>query len=443
MARTKRTRNPFGTILEKTVIVGGRPRKVWDVRKRYSATDSAGNVLRDARGRKLYRDKTRRCYSKSEAAAALMSLPAEIAEKNRVAGEESARTRERDFTFRELIERFRADEIRPAVVLKGRKIAGYKQNIDSVHYMADLLADYFGDRLIRSITFGDLQTFRTWYASRPTKRGGLPAVSTVNEKMSFLRRVLNYAIRIYWLDVSPFKRGPALIDKAGEAVRNRMLTFEEEERLLAACVDYKSVTFTRRHRDSYRKGPGLEVVTQKTYVGRGRLRGLIIAALDTAMRRGEIFALRWDQIDFDARVIRLTGDAAARTKTGRAGVLPMTGRFYDELRRIRETSPPRETVFERYDIRRAFTGACEDAGIEDLQFRDLRSTGATRMILAGNAESQVMKVTRHGRLKTFLDHYTNVDILNAQKIGRKLDDFIENETDKVDRKGEPEIRKAS
>lgn len=424
MPRTKPSRNPFGTILEKVVTINGKRRTVYDVRKRYPVTGPDG--------KKTYRDKTKRCYSKVEAQAVLMSLPAEIREKQEADALKAKQRAERAYTFRELVEAFRAQEAKPAVILKGRKVTGYKQDIKNVHRVLDLLADHFGDKPILEITFADLENFRTWYSKRPTARGGLPAIATVNEKMSFLRRLFNFAIQIYWMDVSPFKRGASLIDKAGEAVRNRMLTFEEEKRLLDACGEVKTVTFERRLRAGYRRGEGTETVTQSIPIRRGKLKRLIITALDTAMRRGEIFNLRWGQIDFEKRVIRITGTAAAETKTGQAGVLPMTERLRKVLLEIYDKQKPDAKVFGRYDLRTAFKAACKDAGITDLQFRDLRSTAATRMVLAGNAESQVMKITRHGRLKTFLDHYTNVDERNARTIGASLDDFMEKESEKAD-----------
>jgi len=434
MPRTKETRNPFGTIEEKQIVMKGKKRKVWDVRKRYAAQDADGNFLLDSKGKKIYREKTRRCYSLSEAQTALMSMPAEIREKQEKEKLEELKHRKKLYTFRELVARFRKTEVKPAVIVGGRKISGYKQDLENVKRILDLFENYFGDRIISEFTYHDLESFRSWYAERHTKRDKLPSVSTINEKMSFLRRLFNFAIEIYWLDVSPFQRGKSLVSRSSETVRNRMLTFDEEKRLLAACTDYKTVTFERKNRKNYKKGEGTEEVTQRVPVGRKRLGFLIICALDTAMRRGEIFNLEWWQIDFDRKVIYLTREAAAATKTGKGGVLPMTQRLETVLSEIYNNSGGRrgknDKVFEHYDFRKAFESACRDAKIDDLQFRDLRSTGATRMVLAGNAESQVMKVTRHTQLKTFLEHYSNVDIINAQNIGKNLDIFLENQQSK-------------
>jgi integrase len=433
MPRQKSDRNPFGTILEKTVVVQGKPRKVWDVRKRYAVTDSDGNFVLDARGKKTYKDKTRRCYTKSEALAALPSLPAEISEKKAKTAARARKEENKEYTFSELIRRFRASEVKPAVIVGGKKIAGYKQDLDNVKRVLDLLDRRFGAKILKEITYDDLDEFRTWYSQQKTAHDKLPSVSTINEKMSFLRRLFNFARETGWIDVSPFQRGRSLIDKEAANSRNRMLTFEEEDRLLAACTDFKTVTYERKNRAAYSKGVGREEITQVTPIHRAKLRRLIIAALDTAMRRGELFNLEWWQIDFKIGVIYLTKEAAEKTKTGKKGVLPMTKRLRACLEELaaHQTPRPNQKVFEKYDIRKAFLGACKDAGIDDLQFRDLRSTGATRMVLAGNPHTQVMKVTRHTRLDTFLEHYTNVDIINAQEIGGNLDEFLKKQQRKV------------
>src|SRR5437762_1424962 len=82
---------------------------------------------------------------------------------------------------------------------------------------------------------------------------------TVNRELGVLRRVLNVALANGWIHRSPFTMGKSLISVGDEKPRERILTLEEEARLLAAC-----------------EGP------------RAHLRAILICALDTGMRRGEL-----------------------------------------------------------------------------------------------------------------------------------------------------------
>ena len=62
------------------------------------------------------------------------------------------------------------------------------------------------------------------------------ATVTVNRELRLLRRVLNVALANGWIHKSPFTMGKSLISVGDEKPRARILTREEEERLLAACT---------------------------------------------------------------------------------------------------------------------------------------------------------------------------------------------------------------
>lgn len=107
--------------------------------------------------------------------------------------------------------------------------------------------------------------------------------------------MLNVAQAEGWLIRNPFKTGESLISIADEKQRERILAPEEESRLLAAC------TGRRKH-----------------------LREIIIAALDTGCRRGELLKLRWNDVEFESRTITIQ---AFNTKTMRERKLTMTTRL--------------------------------------------------------------------------------------------------------------------
>lgn len=135
-----------------------------------------------------------------------------------------------------------------------------------------------------------------------------------------------------------------------ENQRSRYLTPEDGMRLLAACIG-----------------------------DREQLRPIILLAVNTGMRRGEILSLRWSQVDFQRGVIHLV-----RTKSGKGRDVPINLVVRDEWLRLRQNSS--EFVFTSQKTgkalthcKRAFASARRVAGIQDLHFHDLRHTAATRM----------------------------------------------------------------
>src|SRR5262249_52902687 len=196
-----------------------------------------------------------------------------------------------------------------------------------------------------------------------------------------------------WLTRNPFEMGESLISLADENRRDRILTRDEETRLLAVCDGR-----------------------------RAHIRPLIIAAVDTGMRLGELLKLRVADVDFDANLIRVR---KTTTKTWEGRTIGITTRLRGELQQLweRGTGDIDESVFGIKDnIKRAFTTARKLALIEDVHFHDLRHTATTRMIQAGMPPMEVMKITGHKQIATFL-RYLNTDHQTARRAAAALDSY--------------------
>jgi integrase len=112
----------------------------------------------------------------------------------------------------------------------------------------------------------------------------------------------------------PFNRcSTSLISKADETKRERILSFDEERRLLTACGE-RTITYTRKGKE----------ITAKLKTGREHLKAIIIAALDTAMRRGELFKLQWEDVNLTNGLIYVK---AMNTKTQTRRIVGITPRL--------------------------------------------------------------------------------------------------------------------
>ena len=130
------------------------------------------------------------------------------------------------------------------------------------------------------------------------------------------------------------------------------------------------------------------------------LRSIVVAALDTGMRRGEILGQRWEHVDFTRRLLYVT---RSKTPEGEAREIPLTQRLFDLLDNHRQVEGLVFTFKSRplRRIKTAWKAAIRRAGIRYFRFHDLRHTFNTRLMEAG-----VMQEVR----KALMGHSSGEDV---------------------------------
>lgn len=176
-------------------------------------------------------------------------------------------------TFSDLAEKYGENKLLAAVYQNGVKISG-RRSLMPVKSSLEVLKGYFGTKVIRSIKTADIDAFKKHRLNTPTIHGRQRKIASVNRELELLRGILNYAVQNEWLIKNPFSLTKGVISKAAEVERERVLSADKEQRLLYACTGRRS-----------------------------HLRPLLICALDMAMRRGEIFKMRWSDIRFETMEI--------------------------------------------------------------------------------------------------------------------------------------------
>ncbi len=231
---------------------------------------------------------------------------------------------------------------------------------------------------VDAITRADVEAVRVWRRqeqaagnSRPGTKGG--EVGT-NRVLSRLRHVFSWAIAEGHLTDTPFKRGPVSVVKLETSVEGaRTRRLEPSVTLPDGTVREGEETRLLKH-----AGP--------------HLHALIIAALSTGCRLGELLSLQWLQIRRDeqgqARWLVLP---AAKTKTAEARVIPVGPNLRAVLELCRHAPDGKEHPATAYmfgnevgepvkSIRTAWELTCERARICDLHFHDLRREFASRLL---------------------------------------------------------------
>ena len=138
--------------------------------------------------------------------------------------------------------------------------------------------------------------------------------------------------------------------------------------------------------------------------------------------------IEWPQIDFDARLIRLR---AGHTKGGKPRTCPFLGNMEEILlaaKKDRDTYWPEcPWVFHRLgqpllDFRGAWDTACQRAGLQDLEFHDLRRSGVRNLSRAKVPETIIMKITGH-RTRAMFDRYNITSESDMAYAAELLEEF--------------------
>ena len=212
------------------------------------------------------------------------------------------------------------------------------------------MVPFFGEYKLLNITPFLIEEYKekrktTVRISKVKKIKRWPKNATINRELALLKHLFNLAIQWRCADYNPVKEVRFL----KEEMRERILTPDEIQRLFDAADD--------------------------------ELRPVIVTALHTGMRLGEIVSLRWSQVNFEAGFIQIE-----HSKNGKIRKVPMNSLLKKTLKNVKKEV--QEFVFMRNgkhvnSIRKPWEHALKQAGIEGCRFHDLRHNFATYALLHG------------------------------------------------------------
>ena len=134
----------------------------------------------------------------------------------------------------------------------------------------------------------------------------------------------------------------------------------------------------------------------------GEIGAIITWAIETAMRRGEIAAMRWEHLDRKDRVLLIP-----ETKNGTPRQAPLSTVALEILDGLPRRMDGRVWGMRPDSISQAFERVCQAAGIEGLTFHDLRHEATSRLFEKGLNPMEVAAITGHKTLQ-MLKRYTHL-----------------------------------
>ena len=231
--------------------------------------------------------------------------------------------------------------------------------------------------------------------------------STINRDLAVLRGALSRAVEWKFLIAHPMAAVKAAkTDPIGHV---RYLSAAETARLVAA-LDARD---TARRRARQRANRWRAVRKYALFAERGHytdhLTPLVLVALNTGLRRGELFALLWGDVDLLGA--RLTVRAAVRgaAKSGVSRVLPLNPAALRVLRAWHPVNAPIDArVFPGKDgapldsIKKSWGALVAAAKINNFRFHDCRHDFASRLVMAGVDLNTVRELLGHADIKMTL-----------------------------------------
>ncbi len=220
-----------------------------------------------------------------------------------------------------------------------------------------------GDYLLTEMTAPRLSEMKQ-------KLGKDKSPATVNRYLAALSHVFTMAVNEWeWMDDNPMRKVKRPKEPRG---RVRYLEEGEKNRLLQACKDHQVAA----------------------------LYPIVILAISTGMRQGEILNLKWQDVDLSQGRCVLHD-----TKNGERRAVPIVGLAKSVLTdwsKIRKLNTdlvfsgrnPRTPIF----IRKPWMEAVETAELEDFRFHDLRHTAASYLAMSGASLAEIAEILGHKTL---------------------------------------------
>jgi integrase len=252
--------------------------------------------------------------------------------------------------------------------------------------------DKIGDHLLADVTPSLLAEYRDKLA-KGERRPRSPA--TVVRYMAALSHAFSIAMKEWeWVDDNPFRKVTKPKEPRG---RVRFLSDDERERLLVACKQSKAPY----------------------------LYPLVILAISTGARRGELLGLKWGDINFQRETAILH-----ETKNDERRSLPLTGSALEQVKKLASVRRidsdlvfPDVTGRKPIEIRPDWERVLKEAGIEDFKFHDLRHSAASYLAMNGASLAEIAAVLGHKTLQ-MVKRYVHISNPHTASVVAKMNKKI-------------------
>ena len=310
--------------------------------------------------------------------------------------------------------RLKKAELESAPRLKSKVVESYTMDyllhryIDEVHphrpfarskmTTIKMTAEHFKD--VRVIQLTPDMLFKYAEKRRAGYKGRAPiSRSTLNQQLTYVAQTIDHARTLWGVDLSsnPARDALSALSKiglvGGSRRRERRVSDQELKLLMEASLNHHS----------------------------GWIGPIIMLAVETGMRQGEIQALQWKDVDFERNTVFIKDRKHPSEKLGNNQIIPVSNKALEVLKKwVPVESKRTGAVFPGVKLAQSisdrFVKVREEAGLPELHFHDLRHEAVSRFFEKGLQIQEVARISGHKDWKQLL-RYTQ---LNASSLVDKL-----------------------
>ena len=257
----------------------------------------------------------------------------------------------------------------------------------------------FGDMPLAELTPSFIDNWRT----QRLKDG--KSIETVNRDIATFKAAISKAVLWGLIEKHPLEKLKLL--KSDRGVKVRYLTSAEEKSLRnAAQAREDNIQAARIRGNKWRKERDYKQKTDiSQYSFTDHLRPMILLSINTGMRRGEIFSLKWENVDFEQATLTVEGSYA---KSGNTRHIPLNKEALSVLKSWRRQTDTIDLVFpgkngNRFDtVKKGWKAIVDAAEIKDFRWHDMRHHFASRLVMAGVDLNTVRELLGHSDMSMTL-----------------------------------------
>ena len=231
------------------------------------------------------------------------------------------------------------------------------------------------------------------------------STETVNLDIATFKAAISKAVLWGLIEKHPLEKLTLL--KRDRSRKVRFLSADEEKRLCDTMIARESkIKADRDSANKWRKERGYELHPDlNQFVFADHMRPMILLSINTGLRRGEIFSLQWENVNFERALLTIEG---AYAKSGKTRHIPLNSEALYILKEWHRQSNKSDLVFpgkngNRFDtIKKGWATILKAAKITNFRWHDLRHHFASRLVMAGVDLNTVRELLGHGDMSMTL-----------------------------------------